>query len=157
MLGCAIAFGNGLGVSFCGTDRQVQKWSPHKWVESRGPLARSDLCRQLWGQWLLLGDILLVQWVPSHVGVPGNDHADPNAGRGAKVAKHAVIERKSVTGIWPDLGLQEMPDCYDLDSNVLERSGLSDSDSDSASEELSAWSSRKRQKVSGSHSDSISP
>ena len=44
--------------------------------------------------------------------------------------KSVLIERKSATDIWADLGLQEMPDCYDSDSNVSGGSGLSDSDSE---------------------------
>ena len=46
---------------------------------------------------------------------------------------------------WADLGLQEMPDCYDSDSNVLGKSGLFDSDSDS--DVLVECSGSKRQKI----------
>ena len=31
---------------------------------------------QLWDSWLLLGDSVSVQWVPSHVGMEGNERAD---------------------------------------------------------------------------------
>ena len=55
--------------------------------------------KRLWGQWLLLGDGVTVQWVPSHVGVQGNEHTDLNASRGAKAAKHAVIDRRLVIDI----------------------------------------------------------
>ena len=72
-----------------------------------------------------------MQWVPSHVGVQGNELADLSAGRGAKAAKCAVIAHKSITDIWADLGLQEIPDCYDSDSNTSGGSGLFDRDSDS--------------------------
>ena len=83
-----------------GLTGKCEKWSQHKWVGLRRPLAHTDLWKQLCGQWLLLGDSVSVQWVPFHVGVQGNEHADLTAGRGLKAAKHAVIAQKSITDIW---------------------------------------------------------
>ena len=96
-----------------------------------------------------------MQWVPSHVGVHGNEQADLDAGCGAKAAKRAMIEYRVVTNVWADLGLQEMLDCYNSDSNVSGGSGLCDSHSDS--DVLLEWCGSKRQKVSGSSSEPISP
>ena len=38
-----------------------------------------DLWERLWCSWQLLGDSVSVQWVPSHVGVQGNEQADRRA------------------------------------------------------------------------------
>ena len=50
----------------------------------------------LWGQWQLLGDSVDILWVPSHVGVTGNEHADAKASKGAKKAYECVMNQKSV-------------------------------------------------------------
>ena len=49
-----------------GLQGECGKWQHNGWVGSRGPLAHVDLWAELW---LLLGDSVSVQWVPSHVGV----------------------------------------------------------------------------------------
>ena len=49
----------GLGTMTTG---KCNKWSRHKWVGSRGPLAHVDLWEDLWGQWQLLGDSVDVLW-----------------------------------------------------------------------------------------------
>ena len=100
---------------------------------SRGLLAHAELWQQLWTGWLLLGDSVSIQWVPSRIGVEGNERADLHTRHRAKAAKHAVTAHKSATDIWADLGLQEIPDTYASDSNVLGGSCLS-TDSESFSE-----------------------
>ena len=88
-----------------GLTGKCNKWSRHKWVGSRGPLAHADLWEDLWGQWQLLGDSVDILWVPSHVGVTGNEHADAKASKGAKKAYECVMNQKSVQDIWGELGL----------------------------------------------------
>ena len=39
------------------------------------------------------------------------------AAKEAKIAQHQIVQHKSVTYNWQDLGLQEMPDSYDSDSD----------------------------------------
>ena len=48
------------------------------------------------GSWQLLGDSVSVQWVPSHVGVQGNEQADRCPQQGATAALPSVREAKSV-------------------------------------------------------------
>ena len=101
-------------------------------------MAHTDLWKQLWGQRVLLGDSVSVQWVPSHVGVHGNEHADLNAGRWAKAAKHAVIARVSYRfGL--TFGCRKCLTAMTWTQNVSGGSGLSDSDC----EMLSEWSGSK--------------
>ena len=73
--------------------------------------------RPLNGRSRRVQDSLDILWVPSHVGVTGNEQADAKASKGAKKAYECVMNQKSVQDIWGELGLQEMPDCYDTDSN----------------------------------------
>ena len=109
-----------------GLTGKCNKWSRHKWVGSRGPLAHVDLWEDLWGQWQLLGDSVDVLCVPSHVGFTGNEHADAKASKGARKAYECVMKQKSVQDIWGELGLQEMPDSYDTDSNCSGGSHISE-------------------------------
>ena len=69
---------------------------------------------------------MVVQWVPSHVGMHGNECADQNAAKGARIAQREVLAHKEVTDIWEDLGLEEVPDSYDSDSNQSGGSNISD-------------------------------
>ena len=117
-----------------GLTGKCNKWSRHKWVGSRGPLAHVDLWEDLWGQWQLLGDSVDVLWVPSHVGVTGKEHADAKASKGARKAYECVMKQKSVQDIWGELGLQEMPDSYDTDSNCSGGSHISEESNEDNSE-----------------------
>ena len=56
----------------------------------QGPLAHRDLWQRLWCSLQLLGDSVLVQWVPLHVGVQGNEGADQCAQQGASKSLHQV-------------------------------------------------------------------
>ena len=69
----------------------------------RKPLPHADL----WAGWLLLGDSVSVQWVPSHVGVEGNEQTDLWANKGAQIAQDKVVVYTSVTENWADLGLHD--------------------------------------------------
>ena len=108
-----------------GLQSKCEKWARHKWVGSRGPLAHKDLWTELWERWQLPADSVEILWVPSHVGVAGNEEADVRAAKGAKQALHDVQKAKQVTDIWEELGLEEMPDSWDTDSNRSRGSGVS--------------------------------
>ena len=59
-----------------------------------------------------------IQWVPSHLGMVGSEHANQQAVKGAKVSLQQVTVHKTATNIWTELGLGEMPNEYS-DSDVL--------------------------------------
>ena len=67
-----------------------------------------DLWERLWCNWQLLGHSVSVQWVPSHVGVQGNEQADHCTQQRATAALPIVREAKSVLEAWQELGLEEM-------------------------------------------------
>ena len=54
-----------------------------------------------------------MQWVPSHVGVKGNECADEGAVRGSAQAFRDVLRDWEVRDIWQDLGLEGMSDGSD--------------------------------------------
>ena len=51
-----------------------------------------------------------VQWVPSHLGVQGNERADEGEVRGSAQAFRNVMHDWQVQDIWEALGLEEMDD-----------------------------------------------
>ena len=124
-----------------GLQSKCAKWERHKWVGSRGPLGHKYLWTELWGQWQLLGSSVKILWVPSHVGVVGNEEAGTQASKGARQALHNVLHPKQVTDIWEELGLVEMLDTWDTYSN---RSGGSCVTSDSDDKFLDAWPKQPR-------------
>ena len=117
---------------FLGLRGKCAKWERQGCVGSRGPLAHVALWTELWHRWQLLGDNVTVQWVPSHVGVQGNERADAGAAKGARQAFRAVLQDREVRDIWNDLGLEEMDEYSEDDLSVGSQDGAaSDSDSDS--------------------------
>ena len=102
-----------------GLQSKCAKWDRHKWVGSRGPLAHKGLWTELWGQSQLLGNSVEILSVSSHVGVVGNEEADARASKGARHTMHNVLHSKQVTDIQEELGLVEMSDKWDTDSNRL--------------------------------------
>ena len=70
----------------------------------------TDLWQELWESWKLFGDSVSIQWVPSHVGITGNEKSDRGAAKGAERSLQQWREHRSVRNIWNDLGLQEMDD-----------------------------------------------
>ena len=73
------------------------------------------------------------------MGVDRNERADQQAAEGAKISHEKVVAHKMVTDIWAGLGLQEMPDTYDTDSNDSGGLWLSDAQGDEP-----VWSPDKR-------------
>ena len=66
-------------------------------MQLRGQLAHADL----WS--VLLEDGVSIQWVLSPVGVDGNEQADRQAAKGAKIRQHKVIAHRTVTDVWQGL------------------------------------------------------
>ena len=59
---------------------------------------------------------------------------DAKASKGAKKAYECVMNQKSVQDIWGELGLQEMPDSYDTDSNCSGGSHISEESNEDSPE-----------------------
>ena len=78
---------------YFGLQGKCDNWCRHNWVGSWG-LAHAGLWQQLWAKWLLLGPSVLVQWVPSHVGVEGNERADLRANKGTTITMNKVVTVK---------------------------------------------------------------
>ena len=55
-----------------------------------------------------------MQWIPSHVGLQGNEHAHEGAARGSAQAFREVLHDGEVRDMWHDLGLEEMDEDRDL-------------------------------------------
>ena len=70
-----------------------------------------------------------MQWVPSHVGVEGNEQADRHAAKVGKCSLRQVTIQKEVTDIWSRLGLEVMPDALDSDSDISGGSRVTEDDS----------------------------
>ena len=60
---------------------------------------------------VLLGDSVIMQWVPSHVGVQGHKRADERAVRELAQAFREVLRDREVRDIWHELGLEEIERC----------------------------------------------
>ena len=109
------------------------KWELHGWVGSSGPPVHRDLWERLWCSWQLLGDSVSVQWVPSHMGVQGNEQADRCAQQGVTAALPSVTQARCVQEAWQDLGREEMSECdesgmsaWDVDSGGSDSRSSSD-------------------------------
>ena len=60
------------------------------------------------------------------MGVARNEKADVSAAKGAKQAlQDAHKAKQTLTDIWEELGLEEMPDSWDTDSNRSAGSSVS--------------------------------
>ena len=115
---------------------------------SHGPLAHRDLWERLWCSWQLLGDSVSVQWVPSHVGVQGNEQADRCTQQGATAALPSVREAKSVLKAWQELGLEEMSE--------RDESGMAAWDADSGGSDSHSSSDGTNETIMSEDSDSDS-
>ena len=59
----------------------------------------------MWDHWLLLGDSGTIHWVPSHVEVVSNEHADQQGAKGVRISLQQVTVHKAVTDIWAERSL----------------------------------------------------
>ena len=67
-------------------------------ARSRGQLAHVRLCEEPWLHWMLLGDSVSIQWVPSHGGIVGDEGADEYTRAGADTALRLVEELEGGRG-----------------------------------------------------------
>ena len=93
----------------------TDKWKRHGWRTSSGEVGHRDLWEHI--DWLRgeAGDKLQVRWVPSHLGVAGNEAADELAGQGRELHPYNLLplsKRRRVTE-WDALGLEPMAEVSD--------------------------------------------
>ena len=84
---------------FLGLPGKCAKLEQQGWVASRGLLAHVSLWTDLWNRWRLLRDSVTIQWVPSHVGVQGNERAHEGAARGWAQEQCCVIGGSGTFGV----------------------------------------------------------
>ena len=101
-------------IVFKGITEWMFKWRRHGWVGAAGPVGHSDLWQQIYILTLMHGDTLSFQWVPSHIGIEGNEQADRLAELGRLQHPHnatQVQKRRCLAegrAVWLGLGLEEM-------------------------------------------------
>ena len=113
----------------------TEKWKRHGWRTSSGEVGHRDLWEHI--DWLRgeAGDQLQVRWVPSHLGVAGNEAADDLAGQCRELYpynKLRLSKRRHVTE-WDALGLEPMAETSDLDLGSEVDSGGTSGGSSTAS------------------------
>ena len=113
----------------------TEKWKRHGWRTSSGEVGHRDLWEHI--DWLRgeAGDMLQVRWVPSHLGVAGNEAADELAGQGRGLHPYNLLplsKRRRVTE-WDALGLEPMADTSDLEIGSEVDSGGTSGGSSTAS------------------------
>ena len=95
----------------------TERWKRHGWRTSLGEVGHIDLWEHIDGLRGEAGDNLQVRWVPSHLGVAGNEAADELAGQGRELHPYNLLplsKRRRVTE-WDALGLEPMAEVSDLD------------------------------------------
>ena len=88
-----------------------RKWRRHGWRTSSGEVGHRDLWEAILWERERAGDELQIHWIPSHLGVRGNDEADAlaEAGRLSHPDNdRPMAKRPRVEPMWEDLGLEEM-------------------------------------------------
>ena len=113
----------------------TDRWKRHGWRTSSGEVGHRDLWEHI--DWLRgeAGDKLQVRWVPSHLGVAGNEAADELAGQGRELHPNNLLplsKRRRVTE-WDALGLEPMAEVSDLDLGLEVDSGGTSGGSSTAS------------------------
>ena len=120
---------------FKGITQWSEKWRRHGWKTSLGEVDHRDLWEQI--LWLRgeAGDLLQVQWVPSHLGAKGNEGADVLAEKGREMHPNNLLPLSKRVEEWVQLGLEPMPEVSaseassDVDSGgsaFAEDSGMDD-------------------------------
>ena len=101
-------------IVFKGITLWMYKWRRHGWVGAAGPVGHPDLWQQSYALTLMHADALSFQWVPSHIGIEGNEAADRLAELGRLQHSHnatQVQKRRCLAegrAAWLRLGLEEM-------------------------------------------------
>ena len=96
-----------------GITEWLPQWVSQGWLGASGPVGHRDLWEFIYETIRKLGHTPSFQWVPSHVGLEGNDGADALAeeGRGKHPNNYEYISKhrqQGGRGMWEDLGLVEM-------------------------------------------------
>ena len=96
---------------FKGITQWSSKWQRHQWRVSGREVEHKVLWMAVLAERGLEGDRLQVRWVPSHLGVAGNEEADKLAEQGR--LRHPYNEgsppkRRRLEQQWEELGLEEM-------------------------------------------------
>ena len=96
---------------FKGITQWSDKWRRHGWRTSSGEVGHRDLWEQI--LWLPgeAGDLLQVRWMPSHLGVKGNEGADVLAERGRGLHPNNLLPLSKRPGVeeLEQFGLEPMP------------------------------------------------
>ena len=96
---------------FKGIMQWSSKWQRHQWRVSGREVEHKELWIAVLAERELAGDRLQVRWVPSHLGVVGNEEADKMAEQGR--LQHPYNEgsrpkRRRLEQQWEELGFEEM-------------------------------------------------
>ena len=93
----------------------IMEWSPkrrrHGWRTSSGEVGHRDLWETILWERERAGDELQIHWIPSHLGVQGNEEADALAEAGRMSHpndERPVAKRPQIEPMWEDLGLEEL-------------------------------------------------
>ena len=96
---------------FKGITQWSSKWQRHQWRVSGREVEHKDLWIAVLAERELAGDRLQVRWVPSHLGVEGNEGADQLAEQGRLLHPYneeSPPKRRRLEQQWEELGLEEM-------------------------------------------------
>ena len=94
-----------------GITQWSSKWQRHQWRVSGKDVEHKDLWIAVLAERELAGDRLQVRWVPSHLGVEGNEQADQLAEQGRLLHlynEESPPKRRCLERQWEELGLEEM-------------------------------------------------
>ena len=97
--------------AFKGIMEWSPKWRRHGWRTSSGEVGHRDLWETILWERERAGDELQIHWIPSHLGVQGNEEADALAEAGRMSHPNndrPVAKRPRIEPMWEDLGLEEM-------------------------------------------------
>ena len=96
---------------FKGITQWSSKWQRHQWSVSGREVEHKELWMEVLAERELAGDRLQVRWVPSHLGVAGNEEADKLAEQGRLLHPYneaSLPKRRRLEQQWEELGLEEM-------------------------------------------------
>ena len=96
---------------FKGITQWSSKWQRHQWRVSGREVEHKELWMAVLAERELAGDRLQVRWVPSHLGVAGNEEADQLAEQGRLLHPYneeSPPKRRRLEQQWEELGLEEM-------------------------------------------------
>ena len=87
------------------------KWRQHWWRTTSGEVGHGDLWETILWERERAGEQVQLRWIPSHLGIKGNEEADALAKAGRCLHPHneeLSPERPRVEPQWEALGLEEM-------------------------------------------------